>query len=446
MSFPIRASSFFRHSCFVIRHSAAAIAFLVSATFAAAEPIHVDLPTVMKLAGANNDEIELARVKHTESIAESKQAWQRFWPSLNVGVGYKRHDGNIQDVGGAIFDTSKQQYTVGPSILIDWAPGEIYYAALAAKQKALAAEQLAEKSRRDIVTQATGRYFDLLSAEASVAIIEDDLRLTQDYEKQLGGAVDAGTAFRADLLRVKTQVSRAKLAIRQEQEKRDLAAAALAETLRLPAQTELRPAKADLVPVRLNGTTGVATLLTLAKQHRPEMKAAAAVNAAATLERDRARIAPMIPSVQAGYSFGGLGGGFNGQTGNFDDTQDIYVGLGWKVGPGGLFDRQRQNIANAREEATLLQAGQIKAAIGREVVEAAAKSYSAHDQITINDEAVSAAEEMVKLAKERQASQLGVVLEYLLAREELTRARQSRVQAVTGFNKAQHELKRAIGK
>lgn len=439
-------NSAIRHFSFVIRHSATAALLAAITTFTAAAPIHVDLPTVMKLAGANNDEIELARVKHTETIAESKLAWQRFWPSLNLGVGYRRHDGNIQDVAGAIFDASKQQYTVGPSILLDWAPGEIYYAALAAQQKALAAEQLAEKSRRDIVTQATGRYFDLLANEASVAIIEDDLRLTQDYEKQLGGAVDAGTAFRADLLRVKTQVSRAKLAIRQEQEKRDLAAAALAETLRLPPQTELRPAKADLVPVRLNGNAGVATLLSHAKQHRPEMKAALAVNTAAALERDRARIAPMIPSVQAGYSFGGLGGGFNGQMGGFDDTQDMYIGLGWKVGPGGLFDRQRQNIANAREEATMLQAGQIKAAIGREVVEAAAKSQSAHDQIAINDEAVSAAEEMVKLAKERQASQLGVVLEYLLAREELTRARQSRVQAVTGFNKAQHELKRAVGK
>jgi outer membrane protein TolC len=150
--------------------------------------------------------------------------------------------------------------------------------------------------------------------------------------------------------------------------------------------------------------------------------------------------------VQAGYRFGGLGGGYNGQMGSFDDTQDMYIGLGWKVGPGGLFDRQRQVIANSREEATQLQAGQIKAAIGREVVEAAAKAQSAHDQIAINDEAVTAAEEMVKLAKERQASQLGVVLEYLLAREELTRARQSRVQSVTNFNKAQHELKRAVGR
>ncbi len=418
--------------------------FLLTAT-ASAAPMHVDLPTVMKLAGANNDEIELARVKHAESIAESKLAWQRFWPTLSLGVGYRGHEGRIQDVAGAIFDARKQQYTVGTAVVIDWSPGDLYYSALASKQKAIAAEQLAEKSRRDIVMEATARYFDLLATEASVVILEDDLRLTQDYEKQIGGAVTAGTAFRADLLRVKTQVSRAKLTIRQHQEKRDLAAAALAETLRLPPETELRPAKADLVPVRLNGKKGVASMLTDAVQNRPELKAASAANSAATFERDRARIAPLIPSVQAGYNFGGLGGGFAGDTGNFGDSQDFYAGLGWKIGPGGLFDKQRQVIAGAREEATVLQAGQIKAAIGREVVEAAAKSQSAHDQIAINDEAVTAAEEMAKLAKERQASQLGVVLEYLLAREELTRARQSRVMAVTDFNKAQHELKRAIG-
>jgi outer membrane protein TolC len=401
----------------------------------------------MKLAGANNDEIQLARAKHTEALAESKLAWQRFWPSLTLGAGYRRTDGNIQDIAGAVFDVSKQQYSVGPNLMIDWSPGDMYYSALAAQQKALAAEQLAEKARRDIVTQATGRYYDLLAAEASLAIIEDDLRLTQDYEKQIGGAVDAGTAFRADLLRVKTQVSREKLSIRQHEETRDLAAAALAEILRLPAETELRPAKADLVPVRLlDRGTGVATLISQAAQQRPEMKAASAVSSAAGLERERARVAPMIPSVQAGYGFGGLGGGYNGDMGNFDETQNAFIGFGWKIGPGGLFDRQRKVIAGAQEEAAGLQAAQVKAAIGREVVEAAAKSQSAHDQIAINDEAVGAAEEMVKLARERQASQLGVVLEYLLAREELTRARQSRVQSVTRYNKAQHELKRAVGR
>ncbi|MCW0217270.1 MAG: hypothetical protein OJI67_03005, partial [Prosthecobacter sp.] len=123
--------------------------FLLLATVANAAPSYVDLPTVMKLAGANNDEIEQARVKHTETIAESKQAWQRFWPTLTLSAGYRGHEGNVQDVGGAVFSTRKQQYTLGTAVMIDWSPGDLYYSALAAQQKALAAEQLAEKARRD---------------------------------------------------------------------------------------------------------------------------------------------------------------------------------------------------------------------------------------------------------------------------------------------------------
>lgn len=440
MSFAIRASSFARHLT---------TTFALSLSVLHADPAFVDLRTVMKLAGANNDEIQLARTKHNEAVAESKQAWQRFWPALSLGAGYRGHDGRLQDIAGNVFNANKQQYNVGTGVMIDWSPGDIYYAALAAKQKALAAEHLAEKARIDIVTQSVERYYDLLAAEASMVIMEDDLRLTEDYAKQLEGAVTAGTAFRADLLRVKSQISRAKLAIRQGEEARDLAAAKLAEILRLTPDAALRPAKSDLVPVKMMSGKGVATMISLAQQNRPEMQAAQAIHSSMDAEKDRARIAPMIPSVQAGYTVGGFGGGpgVGGQQwGNFGRQQDFYLGLGWKIGPGGLFDRQRQNIANAREESASLQTSLVKAAIGREVVEAATRSQSASDQIKINDEAVDAAEEMTKLAKERQASQVGVVLEYLLAREELTRARQSRVKAVTDFNKAQHALKRAVGK
>lgn len=420
---------------------------LFIATLAHADPAFVDLRTVLKLAGANNDEIQLARAKHDEAVAESKQAWQRFWPALSLGAGFRGHEGRLQDITGNVFDARKQQYSVGTGVMLDWSPGDIYYAALAAKQRALAAEHLAEKARIDIVTQAVERYYDLLGTEAALAIIKDDLRITEDYANQLEGSVTAGTAFRADLLRVKTQISRAKLTIRQGEEARDLGAARLAEILRLTPDAALRPAKSDLVPVKLMAGQGVATMISLAQQQRSEIHAAQAIHSSMDADQDRARVAPLIPSVQAGYTMGGLGGGVGGaQWGNFGRQQDFYVGLGWKIGPGGLFDRQRQHIANAREEGAALQTRQVRAAIGREVVEAATRSQSANDQITINDEAVAAAEEMTQLAKERQASQLGVVLEYLLACDELTRARQSRVKAVTDFNKAQHALKRAVGK
>jgi outer membrane protein TolC len=410
------------------------------------ESPYVDLRTVMRLAGANNDEIELARVRHEQAIAESKQAWQRFWPTLSLGAGYRGHEGNVQDIAGAVFDARKQQYTVGANVMIDWSPGDLYYQALVAKQRAVAAEQLAEKSRQDILLEAVERYYDLLAAEADVAVIEEDLKVVRDYAGQLEGAVTAGTAFKADLLRVQTQISRVRLLVRQGQEARDLRAAALAETLRLAPETALRPAKADLVPVALMLTGGSsASLVAKAVTQRAEVAATDAASAAAALEDKRSRVAPLVPSVQAGYVGGGLGGGFAGDWGNFGDQQDFFVGLGWKIGPGGLFDRQRRKIAEAQVQSAALQGEQVKASIGREVVEANARVKSAKDQISIADEAVTAAQEMAQLAKERQASQLGVVLEYLLAREDLTRAKRDRVTAVAGYNKAQHALVRAVG-
>jgi len=210
---------------------------------AVAEPADVDLGTVMELAGANNDEIELARVRHEESLAKEKLAWHRFWPTISLGTAFRGHDGRVQDIAGLVFDASKRQYTLGTEILIDWSPGDIYFSALAAGQSALAAEHKAESTRREIVLEAIRRYYALLASEASLAIIEDDLRLTQEYSRQLEGAVTAGTAIRADSLRVHTQVSRAKLAVRQGAETRDLAFAALAETLRVPHRANSAPPK-----------------------------------------------------------------------------------------------------------------------------------------------------------------------------------------------------------
>jgi integrase len=85
-------------------------------------------------------------------------------------------------------------------------------------------------------------------------------------------------------------------------------------------------------------------------------------------------------------------------------------------------------------------------AVGREVVAAAIRVRSAAQQVRMSTEAVAAAEEMMTLARQRTASGVGVVLEYLLAREEFTRARRAQIQSITGCNAAQHALLRAVGR
>jgi outer membrane protein TolC len=290
-------------------------------------------------------------------------------------------------------------------------------------------------------------YYRLLEAEAVAAAVTEEVAALADYAQQLGGLEAAGTVLRADLLRVRAQLARSRLLLVQEEEQVGLAAAALAEVLRIPAATELRAAKADLVPVRMVGeAASLGGLVAEAMGQRPELKAQASAVAAAASESDRARRAPWIPRVQAGYSLGGLGGGFAGDWGNFGDSQDFYLGLGWTIGPGGLFDRTRVAGAGAREEVARLERNRLEAAVGREVVEAAIRVRSAGHQVRMSAEAVAAAREMMELARQRTASGVGVVFEYLLAREEFTRSRRAEVRAIAGFNAAQHALQRAVGR
>jgi outer membrane protein TolC len=418
---------------------------LLGAYAVQAETSFVDLPTVMRLAGAKNEEVEHAKLVHRAALLESTQAWQRFWPTLSVGAQYRAHDGQIQDVAGAVFDATKQQYVLGAAVLVDWAPGEIYFSALAAGQRASAAGQAVEKVRLDTVREAVDRYYELLAAEASISVMGEDVAVTSRYAAQLENAVKVGTAFRADLLRVNTQISRIKIQILRGEEQRAVAAARLCETLRLASETALRPAKADLVPIRALKDEPVSALVSRAQTTRPELKGLNALSASLESEEDRARLGPLFPSLQVNYSAGGLSGGRGRSMGGLSGQQDYFVGLGWKVGPGGLLDGTRRKIATTRRESAALQISRARAAIGRDVAESFARSKSAEEQIRLSDEAVVAAEEMSRLAEERQASQVGVVLEFVTAREELTRARLGRMRAVLDFNRAQQDLKYAVG-
>jgi len=419
--------------------------FLLLVVSANAEPFFVDHRAVLRLAGARHEEIEFARLQHVVAVQESKQAWQRFWPTLSIGANYRGHEGRLQDIDGYVRDASKLNYGVGGALALDWAPGDIYYGALAAKQRAIAADHLVEKVRLDTIRIATERYYALLKAEASLAVMAEDIAISERYYQQLDNAVKVGTAFRADLLRVATQLARLRLLVRLGEEELQVCAARLAEILRLAPETELRAAKVDLTPVRLMKDEQLTDLVARAQANRAEIKAVDAAAVGLAREEDRVRVGPLFPTLQGGYAAGGFGGGRTGRTGNFGDQQDFFVGLGWKIGPGGMFDTTRNKIAETRRESVALQKSRTKASVGREVVEAVARSQSAHAQIQITDDAVAAAEEMTKLAGERQASQVGVVLEYVMARDELRQSRLARVRSVVDFNCAQQELQIAVG-
>jgi outer membrane protein TolC len=279
-----------------------------------------------------------------------------------------------------------------------------------------------------------------------VDVVKESLRISGEYEKQVHEAVTVGIAFKGDELRARGQSERYEIDLRQAAEQQRLLAASLAEILHLGPETALEPDTAELVPAHIAETN--ATLDSLVQRaliNRPHLKETQALVSAAREARDQVVYGPMIPSVGAQAVLGGLGGGKNGSTGNFSDSEDYGLGIGWRIGPGGLFDSARIRTGDARFEMARLETEKLTDQIIREVVQAHARVQSLQEQLSFARQNLETSSETLRLARERKEFAVGAVLEDIQAQQDLTRARTSYLNAVTDYLRAQYALLHAIG-
>lgn len=406
----------------------------------------IDLPTTLQLAGARNLDVQIAREKLAEAKANNESAVWQFFPAIVPGVGYRRHDNLIQDVAGNVVDVHKDSYTIGPTLAAQLDLGDAIYKKLAAHQFVIAAEFMLESQRQESVLTAVRGYFDLAKAQAAVRVAAESVRIAEDFSAQVKQAVGAGIAFKGDALRAEVQADKNRLALRQTQEQVAVVAARLVRTLHLDAKVELVAPGDDLMPLTLVATNAALNaLVAQARVARPEVKQSRAQVAAARKVRDGAKYGPLVPSLGAQVFAGGLGGGIDGGPGRFGESEDYQFTLGWRIGPGGLFDHGRVRAGEAKLRVAQLTDAKLSDEIAREVVESQARLRSLSDQLGTAGHAAQAADEALRLASQRKEFAVGVVLEHVQAEQDFTRARLDYLNTVAEFNKAQFELKRAIG-
>lgn len=409
-----------------------------------AQPIN--LSAILQLTNARNLEVELAKEKLEEAKALHANAVAQFFPWLAPGVTYKRHDNLIQAVDGQFLDVQKQSWAPGLAIAAEVQTGEAIYRRLAASQQVKAAQQAVAAERQQSVVLAVYRYFALLRTQAQVQVAQEAVRISEDYLAQLNQAVGAGLAFKGDELRVRTQNARNQLQLQQARTERRLAAARLAEALQLDPTVDLIGASSELVPLKLSGAEGSQKeLIAQALKARPEYLQSAALVGSAQAGVNGAIYGPLIPTLGAQAFFGGLGGDSDAGRSRFDQQQDYSVGLGWRIGPGGLFDSSRKHAAQARLRTAEIGSEKTREKIAREVVEAQVSSQSLALQIDNAQNMVASAEEGFELARARKEFSVGIVLETLKAEEDLTRARHDYFKTVAEFNAAQYQLRAALG-
>jgi hypothetical protein len=117
---------------------------LVVAAFAADAPAPsgnvIDLPTALRLAGANNLDVQIAREKLAESRAANDSTRAKFFPWIAPSIVVRRHENNIQAVNGPILDADKNSLAAGIALNAQFDIGEVYYQNLVARQVVRAGE------------------------------------------------------------------------------------------------------------------------------------------------------------------------------------------------------------------------------------------------------------------------------------------------------------------
>lgn len=428
------------------------------------DPLPISLPCALRLAGARALDIRLAAQRIEAAAAQLDRARAAWLPTLAYGVDYFRHDGQIQDVVGNVFGTSKDALMVGAGPTATLALGDALFGPLAARQVVRAREAQLQAATNDTLLAVALAYFDLQQTRGELAGASDAAARAADVARRAGELASGGLVPDVEVSRARAEWARRRQAVEAARERREVAAAELRRLLRLDPAVPIEPQEpADLTVAWITPTRPLEELLPIAQANRPELAAGQALVQAAYERLRQARVRPVVPSVllrgastnPAGTLGAGLfGGGVNDNLGRFGARSDFDVQLLWELRNLGFGDRALARERRAEHEASLLEALRTRDRVAAEVSQALAQARSAAARLEDAREELREASESVRRNVEglgqtqRAAGAILLVIrpqEVLAAVQALAQAYADYFGAVGDFNRAEFRLYRALG-
>jgi outer membrane protein TolC len=311
------------------------------------------------------------------------------------------------------------------------------YRAWKASERALDASKMDYQDARDLILRAIASlYLDAQSAAARADAAQSRVTASEALYKLAKDKHDAGTATGVDVLRSQVQLANDKqaLLVARNQYKRSLLTLArnlgmspgapleLAEPLRYESLT--RPRAESLVPSAL--------------VVRPDYRSLASQRQA-LVEQQRASRARYYPKLSINGNYGEIGRSIGGvqATGIIQGAVDFTV-----------FDRDRGG--EAREIASRVQRiddqiADLRRGIEEEIREALLNLESAAEQVAVAKEGQDLAARELELSRDRFESGTTNNVEVVTAQDELARAQENYILAVSSHADAKFALARAVG-
>lgn len=419
----------------------------------------LDLTTSLLLTTGQNSQVAFAQARIAESQAQADRAAALWLPSLRAGVNYNKHEGQIQDVAGNVFSTSRGALYTGlganavgagspsvPGVVANFHLTDAIFQPKAAQNAAAAREWEARATTNNELHQTALAYLELLRARQELAIardtherVENLTRLTQAYAK-------TGQGLESDYDRARTELSLRVNEMQRADEQIQVVGVRLAERLRLDPFLKLEPQESIVVPIEMvPAETSIHDLVAQGLGGRPEICEHRSLVAEALERLKREEYAPLIPSVLLGVSYGGFGGGLGRNVSNFGDRLDGDAVAYWELRNFGVGDRAARNEANSRLDQARVKEVMALDRVAREVIEAHTQVESRRKQVVTAEDGVKTAISSYDRNFERIQNAQGLPIEVLQSIQALAAARREYLRAVIDYNSAQFTLYRSIG-
>ncbi len=427
-------------------------------------PYPINLATVLRLAGADNWDVQFAVERVHEARMRLKAAQAMWLPSLVIGLGYTKHDGKLQESAGNVVEVSRNALFVGGGARIGSGPlagggggparlmvnlslADAIFKPLVERQLVDAEQARESVTYNDTLLAASLAYFELVHAQGQLHNARNkDLKNAEELFQQIRVFVHAGKGSKADVARMQIEVNNRKQQVVEATAAVSVVSAELVRLLQLSPETKLialedQPDK----PVAVELVAEKRTLPELVSQglsNRPELFEHLSRTEAARRAAQAERLRPWFPNVFVGASAGGLGGGVNNSFPQMDGRSDFDILAVWEM-RGDLRAVRKQRNSQYRQ--SVFAWYRRRDQVVTEITQAYHLVHAQREQISLAESNLEAGMRALELNRIRIKGFQGLPLEALQAVQSMAAVNDAYVKAVVEYNKAQVRLVRAIG-
>ncbi|MEE9296517.1 MAG: TolC family protein [Phycisphaerae bacterium] len=425
------------------------------------EMLAVDLPTVVRVAAAENFDIRQARQAVIASQGRLESAVGAAFPVIVPTALFEHVEGTVRATEGNLVGVGFN--TFQPSVAVQWVinPGRVVYDIIAAKKRLAASADNERSVVLETLRRSVVEFYDLVLAQARVSAARQGVAEAEELLRINQLRTRTGTGVPADELRAEARLAERRQDLITAMRSFYDASVALAFTLHLNASVTLVPNIKELPPTYLvRNDLDIEELLGFAVAFRPDLQRVRTLVEAITADKGATWWGAFGPQFEAGFQYGGITGHaddvvptetlvggatvatHDDQTFGFSDQLRADARVGWRLSVSAFGDLK---TAAARQEQAHLQAQRKLDRVHAEVVTANQASKANNELLGLSGQQVAAAAEALRLTEANLRAGTMTTLDVLQAQDAVTQARLRHAEAVVRYNQSQVNLLAALG-